>query len=122
MDVPQLYNKFGELVTDNHTQETIYFTFSQTPKDYNSYPLKKPNLTPPSSTLLRGAFPNPSYDRIVQSENQQSSSESEVQEGTTTQKSSYGYQPQGYTFSLNQIEEDPESSLYSVSTYILLPQ
>jgi len=61
---------------------------------------------------------------MVQREDQPSSSETDIQEETLTDGSSSGYRAQSpsETFSLKQADEDAESTMSCVSTYILLPQ
>lgn len=127
MDVSELHYNTGELVNGYVNQEDMPFVFAQTPKDYYNQPLKM--CTPPPLTLptlaipsqsglpsspFRSVFPNPSYNLLFQTEDQQSNSGPELQEGTPLERSSSGYQPQ--------TKEDPESPMSCVSTYILLPQ
>ncbi|XP_070781233.1 leukemia inhibitory factor receptor-like [Enoplosus armatus] len=125
-DVPELICITGALVNGHVSQEN-------TPKDYYSQPLKKrtpPPLTLPTtaipspSGLPLSVFPNPSYNLIMQAEYQQSNPGPERHEGTPLERSSSGYQAQSNTeaSTINQTEEDPESPMSCVSTYILLPQ
>ncbi|XP_031143128.1 leukemia inhibitory factor receptor-like isoform X1 [Sander lucioperca] len=137
MDVPELYCSAGAPINGLVSQENMPFVFSQTPKGYYNQPLKKyipPPLTLPSmaipsqsglpSSSFRSEFPNLSYNLIMQPGNQQSNLCPELQEGTSLERSSDGYQPhdQTETLTTNQTEEDPDSPMSCVSTYILLPQ
>ncbi|XP_078128379.1 oncostatin-M-specific receptor subunit beta-like isoform X2 [Sander vitreus] len=133
MDVPELYCSAGAPINGLVSQENMN---TQTPKGYYNQPLKKCNLPPltlpsmaiPSqsglpSSSFRMEFPNVSYNLIMQPGNQQSNLCPELQEGTSLERSSDGYQPhQTDTFTTNQTEEDPDSPMSCVSTYILLPQ
>ncbi|KAI3361999.1 hypothetical protein L3Q82_012204 [Scortum barcoo] len=138
MDVPEVYCKTEALGDGYVSQENMPSVFAQTPKGYYNQPLKKytpPPLTLPtiaipcqpelsSSAAFRRIFPNPSYNLIFQSGDQQSNSDPEFREGPPLERSSSGYQPQSKTktFTVNQINSDPESPMSCVSTYILLPQ
>lgn len=127
MDVPGLHCKPGAPVNAHVNQEKASYGFTQTPKGYYNQPLIKstpsalilPTTIPSDlpSSPFRGVFPNPSYNLITQTGDQPSNS-SEFHEGTTLEKCSSGYQPQS---PMSQPEEDPESPLSCVSTYILLP-
>ncbi|KAF1377170.1 hypothetical protein PFLUV_G00197820 [Perca fluviatilis] len=137
MDVPELYCRAGTPINGFVSQENMPFVFSQTPKGYYNQPLKKftpPPLTLPSTAIpsqpglpsspFRREFPNASYNLIMQPGNQQSNFCPELQEGMSLERSSDGYQPHGHpeTFTTNQTEEDPDTPMSCVSTYILLPQ
>lgn len=137
MDVPELHWKPGAPVNGFVSQENVPFVFAQTPKGYYNQPLKKytsPSLILPTTAIpsqselspssFTSVFPNLSYNLIMQIGGQQSNSELELQEGSSLERSSSGYQPQGHTktFTLNQTEEIPDSPVSCVSTYILLPQ
>lgn len=130
MDIPELHCKSGGPVNDYVSPENIPFVFAQTPKGYYNQPLQK--CTPPPlilatptvpsqsglpSSPIRGLFPNPSYNLMMQAGDQWSNPGPELQEGTCLERNSSGYQPQSRTenFTLNQTEQDPEC-------YILLPQ
>ncbi|TDH01745.1 hypothetical protein EPR50_G00165790 [Perca flavescens] len=136
-DVPELYCRAGAPINGFVSQENMPFVFSQTPKGYYNQPLKKftpPPLTLPSTAIpsqpglpsspFRREFPNASYNLIMQPGNQQSNFCPELQEATSLERSSDGYQPHDHTetFTTNQTEEDPDSPMSCVSTYILLPQ
>ncbi|XP_040915438.1 leukemia inhibitory factor receptor-like isoform X2 [Toxotes jaculatrix] len=136
MDVPQLYSQSGAPVNGYVSHENMPFVFAQTPKGYYNQPLKKctppPLILPPAgipsqsglpSTSFRGMFPNPSYNLMMQNGDQQSNPGPEPQERTCLERDSSGYQPQSHseTFTLNTAEDDPDSPMSCVSTYILLP-
>ncbi|KAM7369393.1 hypothetical protein PAMP_013665 [Pampus punctatissimus] len=123
MDVPELHCKL-----DAVNEEKTPYVFTQTPKGYYNQTLKKntpsplilPTTTPsclPSSSF-RSIFPNPSYDLIIQTEDQQSNSGPDFHEWTPLERCSSGYQAQS---PINQPEEDLDSPLSCVSAYILLP-
>ncbi|XP_044030554.1 leukemia inhibitory factor receptor-like isoform X2 [Siniperca chuatsi] len=133
MDVPELH---CNTVNGYVSQENMPFVFAQTLKDYYNQPLKKctpPPLTLPTTAIpsqsglptspFRIVFPNPSYNLIMQTGDQQSNSGPKFQEGTPLERSSGGYQPQSNTetFTINRTEQDPESPMSCISTYILLP-
>lgn len=129
--VPELQEKFRPLEPAGG-QDYVPFTYSQTPKGYYNQSLKNslpclvlPTTGPPSqpglpSSPINGVFPNPSYNMIVQGEDQHCGSGREIQEGIPILRSISGYQPQSPKDS--PIEEEPDSPISCVSTYILLPQ
>ncbi|XP_070706599.1 leukemia inhibitory factor receptor-like [Pempheris klunzingeri] len=136
MDIPELHCNPQELVNGFVCQENMPFVFAPTPKGYYNQPLI--NCTPPSLTVstaaiasqpvlpsspFRGVFPNPSYNLIMQTGNQQSNSGPYLQEETPLERSSSGYQPQSDTeaVNVNQSEEHPESSMSCIFTYVFLP-
>ncbi|XP_039856239.1 leukemia inhibitory factor receptor-like isoform X1 [Simochromis diagramma] len=133
LDVPELRDKFRppQPVVG---QDYMPFTFSQTPKGYYNKPLKKlqPCLTLPTTGLtsqpglpsfpINDVFPNPSYNLIVQGEDQESQSHPEIQEGMPIIDSECQPQSPEETFTTTELEEEPDSPISCVSTYILLPQ
>lgn len=134
MDVPELHANPGELVNDYVSHENMTFIYTPTPKGYYNQPLKKPpplSLTLPSTAIpsqpglpsspIRGVFHNLSYNLIMQ--HQKSKAGPGLQERMPLERSSSGYQPQSdiETFTMYETEEDPESPMSCVSTYILLP-
>ncbi|XP_034752110.1 leukemia inhibitory factor receptor-like isoform X2 [Etheostoma cragini] len=136
-DVPELYYSAGSPTDGFVSQENMPFAFSQTPSGYYNQPLKKctpplvilPYIAIPSQSCLpsspfRREFTNASYNPKMQPGNQQSNAFHELQEGTSLERSSDGYQPHDHTetFTTNQTEEGPESPISCVSSYILLPQ
>ncbi len=137
MDIPEVHFNTGALVNDYVSQENMPFVFAQTPKGYYNQPLKKctppplplPTVIIPSpsglpSSPFRSVFPNMSYNLIFKTGDQQSNLDPDLQEGTPSEGSSSGYQPQSKTetVTINQTKEDPGSPISCVSTYILLPQ
>ncbi|GLD51806.1 leukemia inhibitory factor receptor-like protein [Lates japonicus] len=132
MDIPELHCKSGAPVNGYVSHKNIPFVFAQTPNGYYNQPLKKftpeplilPTTTIPSqSSSFRCVFPNLSYSLIMQTLDQQSKSAPDPLEGTDIERNWNGYQPQSHTiFSLNQTNEDSESPMSCVSTYILFPQ
>ncbi|KAL7376479.1 hypothetical protein ABVT39_008881 [Epinephelus coioides] len=137
VDVAELHCSEGATVNGYISQENMPFVYAQTPKGYYNQPLKKsippplplPTTAIPSQSVLPSApfrrlFPNLSYNLTMQPGDQQSYSGPELQEGSSLEISSGGYQPQGHTeiFTMNQTEEDPGSPISCASTYILLPQ
>uniref|UniRef100_UPI003AAB80A7 leukemia inhibitory factor receptor-like n=1 Tax=Centroberyx gerrardi TaxID=166262 RepID=UPI003AAB80A7 len=126
VDVPQLYCKRPPGNGDI-SQEERHFVSAQTqsPKGYYNQPLRSrapaaltlntKNISSPSglpSVPHRSVFVNPSMDSV-------SPSSPELQDG----KNLDGYQPQSpvETCGQTQTEENPESPLSCVSTYILIP-
>ncbi|XP_019216895.1 leukemia inhibitory factor receptor [Oreochromis niloticus] len=134
LDVPELHDYFSAPQPVVGQDYMHSFTFSQTPKGYYNKPMKKlqPCLTLPTTGLTsrpgvpffpgNDVFPNPSYNLIVQGEDQQSQSHPEIQDGMLIIDS--GYQPQSpeETFTATEPEDVPDSPLSYSSTYILLPQ
>ncbi|XP_032395120.1 leukemia inhibitory factor receptor [Etheostoma spectabile] len=136
-DVPELYCSAGAPTDGLVSQENMPFVFSQTPIGYYNQTLEKPTPPPlslpytaiPSQSWLpsspfRREFPNASYNLIMQPGNPQSNSRPELQEGTSLERSSNGYQPHDHTetFTTHQTEEGPEDPIPCVFSYILLPQ
>ncbi|CAI5666186.1 unnamed protein product [Oreochromis niloticus] len=139
LDVPKLYDKFRP-PQPVVSQDYKTFTFSQTRKGYYNKPLKKlqPCLTLPTTGLtsqpglptspINGVFPNPSYNPsyslVMHGEDREFKSGPEVHERIPFIRSFSGYQPQSpdKTFTTAELEENPESPISCVSTYILLPQ
>ncbi|KAM9338351.1 leukemia inhibitory factor receptor-like [Symphorus nematophorus] len=118
-------------------EEDVKFVYTPTPKGYYNQPLKKnipPSLTLPPTAIpfssglpsapFRGEYPNPSYNLVLLTGDQQSDPGPEVQERPALQRCSSGYQPQSnpVTFTENQTTEDTLSPMSCSSTYILLPQ
>ncbi|XP_035769967.1 oncostatin-M-specific receptor subunit beta-like [Neolamprologus brichardi] len=132
-DVPELHDQFRppQPVVG---QDYMPFTFSQTPKGYYNKPLKKlqPSLTLPTTGLtsqpglpsfpITDVFPNPSYNLIVQGEDQESQSHPEIQEGMPITDSECQPQSPEESFTTAELQEEPDSPIFCVSTYILLPQ
>ncbi|XP_008298399.1 leukemia inhibitory factor receptor-like [Stegastes partitus] len=131
MNVPELHRKPGVPVND-YVGENVPFSFTQTPKGYYNKPLTKdkpPPLILPStdappppglpSSLLRGVFPNPSYNLVPG--DHLSSCVPKVQEGTPVMETSDGYQPQNQPFPLSLTAERPDSPMSCGSAYILVP-
>uniref|UniRef100_UPI0037E8028C leukemia inhibitory factor receptor-like n=1 Tax=Semicossyphus pulcher TaxID=241346 RepID=UPI0037E8028C len=92
-------------------------------------PLSLPTTAAPPepaapAPLFRSLLPNPSYSLPMEPGYQQCSSDPGPQEGTRVEPGCDGYQPQAQTESLstNQEEECPDSPMFCVPTYILLPQ
>ncbi|XP_071322498.1 leukemia inhibitory factor receptor-like [Trachinotus anak] len=136
LDIAELYCKSGAPMTGYVSNENTPFVFAPTPKGYYNQPLKKctpPPLILPTTTMppqsglpsspFKGVFPNPSYNLVMQTDDQQCNPGPEPQLGAHLETDSSGYQPQSHTetFTLNQTEEDPISPMSCVSTYILLP-
>ncbi|CAJ1071068.1 leukemia inhibitory factor receptor-like [Xyrichtys novacula] len=136
MDVPELFQTARAPVED-YDQESISYTSVQPLNSYYNLPMK--NCVPQPSTLLatdipptsrilsppfRGLFPNPSYKMTLEQEYQPCSSPPELHGGTYLEKSCDGYQPQIQTTELfpNLTNNSPDSSLFCVSSYVLLPQ
>ncbi|XP_042251445.1 leukemia inhibitory factor receptor-like isoform X1 [Thunnus maccoyii] len=127
-DVPELHRKSVAPGNDYISQDKTPCVFTQTQMGYYNQPLKK-NTPPPiilptaipsglPSSPFKRLFPNPSYDLIMQTGDQQSNSGPDFHKGTPLERCSSGYQPQSL---INQPEEDPDSPLSCVFTYILLP-
>ncbi|KAK2888617.1 leukemia inhibitory factor receptor-like isoform X1 [Channa argus] len=126
LDFPELLCKSGAPVYCLDSQK------NPTPNDY--YNTLNKNTPPPTTTTpsqsrlppstLTGVFPNPSYNLIIQTADQQSNSEPQVQEAASLDWSGIEYQPQSPNeiFTLNQEGEIPDSPLVCVTTYMLLPQ
>ncbi|XP_072228647.1 oncostatin-M-specific receptor subunit beta-like [Leuresthes tenuis] len=121
--IPQLQHKCDPLVTDYvlpkmSAPQTPCCPCSDRLEQFISPPLSMCTIPSPGlpASPFRGTFPNPTYNLMVQRGDQPSGSE--------TEGSSSGYQPQSRSesFSLKQAEEDAESTMTCVSSYILLPQ
>lgn len=135
MDVPVLLCESGAPVNSSIRQDNVPFIYTQTPNDYYNQCLTKntaPHVTfptvtsdssqselPPSS--FTGVFPNLSYNLILQTRDQHLNPDPELQQ--ETEKNSNGYQAQSLTdtLSINHTEDNSESSLSCISTYIFLP-
>lgn len=118
------------------SEENMLFVYSQTPKGYYNQPLKK--CTPPPLTLSSTSLPsqaglassrfrsvlNRSYNLIMQTGDQQSTSGLELQEGPPVERSSNGYQSQSNaeTHAVNLTTEDPAVPMTCDFTYVFLPQ
>lgn len=136
VDVCALHCNSVSLNKSSVSEENIPFVYSQTANGYYNQPLKKntpPPLTLPSQTLPSQAgfvcsalqsVNNPSYNLITQTEDQQSTSGVELQEGPSVGRSSSGYQSQSdaETITGNQTAEVPEVAMTCDFTYVLLPQ
>ncbi|XP_030004830.1 leukemia inhibitory factor receptor-like isoform X2 [Sphaeramia orbicularis] len=134
LDIPELHCKAALTLDGFVRQDDGPLVFSQTPKGYYNQPLKK--YTPPllimpptvmSSQLppstFKAVFPNPLYNLLAQAEEHQPDSGPEHQEDTPSLEICSEYQPQSQveTFSLNTTEEDRDSPISCVTTYIVLP-
>ncbi|XP_068561579.1 oncostatin-M-specific receptor subunit beta-like [Cebidichthys violaceus] len=137
MDVLELHYGAEAPINKHASQEKKPFVFAQPPKGFLTKSLMKvtpPRLTLPTtatlsqsglhSSALRRVFPNMSYNLIIQRGDKQSHSGPELQEGTSSERRSGGFQPQVHpeTSTVNQRGEDGDSPLPCVSTYMVLPQ
>ncbi|XP_054468606.1 leukemia inhibitory factor receptor-like [Anoplopoma fimbria] len=133
VDVLELHCSAGGPMNEYASPENMPFVFAQTPKVYQIQRLKK--CTPQRLTLLTTAIPsqsrlqsssfrsvlsNSSYNLIIQPGDTESNSGPELQEGSSLERCCGGFQPQIHTeiFTENQREEDAESPMSCVSTYI----